>query len=150
MIQMKKYLLIFALALMACVSCNKPDLPEPEPQLVVNFTNTKGVWKLSQWKGEALPTGTFLYLKLDQKDKTFIIYDNLASIYGVKLTGRYNLVEDYVFGQVLTGEYDYTFEYWSHDYAVTSLTATRMELTAIDDKTEVSLYERVDEIPGLE
>lgn len=130
---------------LACIACRHND-PEPvEPQLVVNFTNTRGDWELVSWKGDSLPAGIRVSLSLKSADKTFVLEDNTDSMYPVIRTGSYNIFEEEGIGMILMGLYDYTHEYWNHQYVITSLTGTKMELTAFDDPSDVSVYKRVTE-----
>lgn len=141
---MRKYIIAILACLALACSCKRID-PEPEvPQLPVTFTNTSGDWVLVTWRGEdmgAVP----VYVRL--KDRRFSLWQSVGSMYPVNYTGDYNLYEEEGLGMVIRGIYDYTYEYWSHKYCVTSLTATTMEWTSLDDPTDVSLYERTDSFP---
>lgn len=140
---MKKILFaIFGAALLLC-SCHKEVVPPVEPQLPVTFTNTAGEWRLVEWRGQTdVPTA---YIRL--KDKEFVLWQTAGSMYPTKVTGSYNLVEEEGVGMIIRGMYDFTYEYWEHMYLITSLTASKMEWTSMDDPTDVSVYERTPDFP---
>ncbi|MCQ2139704.1 MAG: hypothetical protein MJZ09_04950 [Bacteroidales bacterium] len=140
---MKKILFaIFGAALLLC-SCHKEVEPPVEPQLPVTFTNTAGEWRLVEWRGQTdVPTA---YIRL--KDKEFVLWQTAGSMYPTKVTGSYNLVEEEGVGMIIRGMYDFTYEYWEHMYLITSLTASKMEWTSMDDPTDISVYERTPDFP---
>lgn len=141
---MRKYIIAVFACLALALSCNNVD-PEPmEPQVPVTITNTTGDWVLSTWRGEDMSAAP-VYVRL--KDKRFTLWQSVGSMYPVKYTGDYNLYEEEGLGMIIRGLYDYTYEYWSHKYCITSLTATKMEWTSLDDPTDISLYERTDSFP---
>lgn len=132
---------IAALVLSSCGGHEPEELQEP--QLVVNFTNTSGDWKLVEWKGNIMDPSP-VYLRL--KNKEFVLWQSTGSMYPTKVTGSYNLLEEDG-NMIMRGLYDYTYEYWNHKYIVSSLTATKMEWTSVDDPTDISLYERTEDFP---
>lgn len=131
------------MVVMMAVSCNHRVEPEPaEPQLPVNFYNTAGTWKLIDWKGNDMTDGPQVVISLKTSDKTFILEQSVGSMEPTTLTGSYNIYEEEGVGMAIRGSYDFTYDYWSHIYVITSLTATKMQWTALDDPEDVSLYER--------
>lgn len=141
---MKKYLITILACLAFMCSCNKVEPEEVEPQIPVTFTNTSGDWVLSTWKNNDM-SATPIYLRL--KDKKFVLWQSVGSMYPVKYTGEYNLIEEDGFDTMIRGIYDYTYEFWSHNYFITSLTAKEMEWTSSDDPDDISVYIRTDSFP---
>lgn len=136
-IVMKRYIVILLCAALAFCSCTLDEPKLKQQQLAVNFSNTAGYWSLT-----GLPEGASVILHLNSTDKTFVLEQNTDSMYPVKYTGTYNLLEYEGFGMVLRGIYDYTWEFWNHEYLVERLTADEMTLKAVDTE-EVFVYERL-------
>ena len=144
---MKRFLKI-ALAAMAAafLSCSKDEAVE-QAGLNVIPSNLEGCWQLSEWMGEALPEGNFVYMELTRQDKKFTIYENMrgTSTVTCRYSGTYGISD----GNVIKGIYDNSiYTYWAHDYEVSGLTGDRMVWTATDNPEDVSVYVRVDSIPG--
>ena len=65
------------------------------------------------------------------------------------MTCRYSGTYGISDGNVIKGIYDNSiYTYWAHDYEVSGLTGDRMVWTATDNPEDVSVYVRVDSIPG--
>lgn len=142
---MRKYILIVFAALCCLLSCNKNARPAEDPQLVVNFTNTSGDWVLESWKGQPMDrTPVYIHLKA----KEFVMMSSVGSMYLHKTTGSYNLYEVEGVGMVIRGIYDFTYDYWSHEYVISSLTAKKMVWTSMDDPEDVHIYARTDKFPA--
>lgn len=86
-----------------------------------------------------------IYLRL--KNKEFVMWQSVNSMYPVKYTGTYNITEIEGTGFVIRGMYDYTYEYWQHQYVISSLTSDTMEWTSLDNPADVSVYRRTDAFP---
>ncbi len=148
---MKSLLKIFVMSLCLCfvAACNDDDEVVAEPYMEVTAHNIAGEWMLSEWRGEELPDGSFVYLELERQDRHFTIYQNIDSFDVRIATGTFNIVEDERLGFIIRGIYDNTMSAeWSHRYIVTELSADRMVWTAMDDTTDVSVYIRT-EIPDF-
>lgn len=133
--------LLAAVALLATASCQKEQIPESEPQLTVNFTNTSGEWELVTWNGNDM-SDTPMHLTL--KAKRFTILQTVGSMYPEKVTGSYNIYEEEGLGMVIRGIYDYTYEYWVHSYVISSLTASSMEWKTVG-KDEILTFKKASE-----
>ena len=131
-------------ALVFLAGCDKPVVPQPDPQLPVTFTNTSGDWVLDTWEGNDMSSAQ-IYLRL--KNKEFVMWQSVNSMYPVKYTGTYNITEIEGTGFVIRGMYDYTYEYWQHQYVISSLTSDTMEWTSLDNPADVSVYRRTDAFP---
>lgn len=137
---MKKYLYLICAIALCAASCNKAAVsPAQDPELTVNFTNTAGYWVLESWQGHDMSeTSITLYLK----NKEFTLWQSIGSMYPVEYTGTYNLVEVEGKPMMLRGMYDYSYEFWAHNYYVTSLTATHMVLEADDDPENIQIFKK--------
>ena len=147
---MKKLLRLTALMalLVAAVSCSKHD-DTPDPSLDINVSNIAGIWKLATWNdGTSLADGTYVYMELTRRDRTFTLYENLDSFIATRKSGVYNIEIDEDLGAVIRGQYDYGNGDWRHRYIITSLTADTMVWVAKDDAADVSVYERCEAIPA--
>ncbi|MBP9998141.1 MAG: hypothetical protein KBS67_02755 [Bacteroidales bacterium] len=131
--------LLTAVAILTMSSCQKAELPEPEPQLAVNFTNTSGEWELKTWNGNDM-SDTPMHLTL--KAKKFTIVQTIGSMYPETFTGSYNIYEEEGLGMIIRGIYDYTYEYWANRYIISSLTASSMEWTTVG-KDEILTFKKV-------
>ena len=131
--------------LLFAIACVKEE-QVGEPQLEVNRNNISGEWELVEWNGSSLEEGTFFRITLVRNDGTFTIVQNMDAFPEIprEITGRYDLATDEVHGTVISGIYDHDSGFWSHDYAITTLTAFRMHWVATDDPTFVQIFERVD------
>ena len=147
---MKKILTLISIIALAisAISCEKENNAQPQ-QLEVNAHNISGQWKLTQWNGNALAEGTYVYLDIVRNDKTYTMYQNMDSFTNVPhvITGSYVLSADVELGAIIRGNYDHDSGDWAHRYVVKSLTATKMVWVAKDDETFIQCFERIDSIP---
>lgn len=136
-------------AAMALIACDKNDLSEPIEYLEVNANNISGTWELSQWNGSTLENGTYVYLDIVRKDKTYTMYQNLDSFADVPhvVTGSYFLDTDPELGAIIRGNYDYDAGDWSHRYIIRELTKDSMVWIAKDDQTFIQKFVRISSIP---
>lgn len=143
----KKLMMLLGVVFMA--SCSKPDLYVSPEYLEVNVSNIAGAWELVEWNGAQLADGTYFYIDFVRKDKTYTMYQNMDSFSdaGRVVTGNFNISTDDAAGAVIRGNYDHDSGDWSHRYIVTELTAVSMTWTALDDRTFVQTFRRVDVIP---
>lgn len=141
---MKKVLYMVA-ALVLSAACTQKIDPDPaQMQLPVNFSNTSGDWVLTEWKGNDMQD-TQVYLRL--KNKEFVIWQSVGTMYPQKYTGSYNLIEEEGVGMIIRGVYDYTYEYWDNQYVVSSLTSNKMIWTNREDAQDTYSYTRTDSFP---
>lgn len=125
-------------ALMAFASCRKAP-QQQEEHLPVTFFNTSGEWELVQWSGGDI-SGTSVSITL--KEKKFTLVQTVDSMYPATYTGTYNLITKEGGEVVIRGMYDYTWEYWSHNYRVVSLTSSEMVWVSEDDEKDVYIYKK--------
>ena len=142
---MKKFLKGAFLALMAMVamtSCVEDDSKWVAP-LDVTPNNIKGVWRLESYdNGVKLAEGSYYYIVFDRSERTFVTYDNLASMEMVKTSGRYDIMTDGA--AVIRGMYDFGRGDWEHSYYVRNLTTDSMLWVATDDETITQVYVRAE------
>ena len=137
-------LLATVIALGACSDKEKT----PDPGLEVTVSNIAGTWRLATWNdGLPLEEGTYVYLELTRRDRTFTLYENLGSFVATRKSGIFNLDIDEELGAVIRGQYDYGNGDWRHRYIISRLTADSMTWVAKDDPTDVSVYERCEAVP---
>ncbi|WP_303012875.1 lipocalin family protein [uncultured Bacteroides sp.] len=138
------------IALCFCLSLTVASCSNDEevsvPYLEVNYASLNGTWMLTEWRGAPLEEGQYVYITFDRKEHTFVMYENMGSMYSHESTGSFEVEEDDELGTVLTGEYDYDNGSWN-TYIVTEMTATTMKWTVKGDAEDVSVYTRCPEIP---
>lgn len=144
---MKSRFFILALAALFCLAGCKKAPVDNEPELPVNFTNTAGDWKLVEWNGNSMSDGKEPGVFIHLKGGEFVMWQSVGSMYPAKYTGTYNILEEEGVGMIIRGMYEYTYEYWQHKYVITSLKSRKMVWTALDDPSDVSVYERTDDFP---
>ena len=151
---MKRFKNILASALAAlsffAVSCDRNDMTEPQVEyLDVNANNISGKWELVEWNGNALTTGTYVFMEIVRNDRTFKIYQNLDSFSDVPhvVSGSYYIETDPELGAIIRGVYDHDSGDWAHRYIIKDLTASEMTWVAKDDPDYVQKYVRVESIP---
>ena len=143
-------LLTIALLAFAALSCDKNDLSEPVEELLeVNANNLSGKWQLSEWDGNVLAEGTYVYLDIVRNGQTYTMYQNMDSFSNVPhvITGKYTLFTDPEMGTIIRGSYDHDNGEWAHRYMIQSLTADEMFWVATDDLSFSQKFVRVDNIP---
>ena len=132
------------------VSCDRNDMTEPQVEyLDVNANNISGKWELVEWNGNALTTGTYVFMEIVRNDRTFKIYQNLDSFSDVPhvVSGSYYIETDPELGAIIRGVYDHDSGDWAHRYIIKDLTASEMTWVAKDDPDYVQKYVRVESIP---
>lgn len=144
---LKHTCLLFAAAAVALFSgCSKDD--ETEQPLEVNYNNIAGIWQLTEWNGQALPSSTYFYMQIERRDHKFKIWQNMDSMLTRYITGTYTIETDAYLGYVISGEYDYGAGSWKNDYIVTNLMPSgKMTWTVKDNSGDVSVYTRCDSVP---
>lgn len=135
---------------LSVLSCEK-EKAQTEPLLPVTYANLDGLWQLHSWKGNALPDGTWCYVEFKRRERTFVMHQNLDSMFDRVLEGSFEIEEDEYGNYIVGGTYDWGRGDWGTDYYVTNLTAARMTWTSVDSPDDVSVYERVEALPeGIE
>lgn len=145
---MKYFFTLIVCALMACVlpSCSDDDQAPVNP-IEVSPMSLDGTWMLTEWNGAALLEGQYVYITFTRRDHTFVMYDNMNSMYSHRRSGSYTMSQDEKKGFVLTGEYDYELGDWG-SYIVTEMKADRMVLMKEGTAAEVSVYTRTNGVPS--
>ncbi|MGL5957364.1 MAG: lipocalin family protein [Phocaeicola sp.] len=144
-----KIMMFFSL-LITATACSKSDEPAGgNLPLKATYSNVAGIWKLTSWNGEPLIEGLYCYVQLNRRAPyTFVIYENMNSMYANKLTGTFainaeNRNEDF---DIISGEYDYDGGSWANAYKLVVFQES-MTWTVENDPMDVSIYERCNEIP---
>lgn len=137
-------ILLSVFAVMMFVSCDKGDKTPVVEFLDVNPNNLSGVWELSLLNGNALEEGTYVYLDIVRKDRTYTMYQNIDSFSHVPhvVTGSYFIDTDPELGAIIRGNYDHDSGDWSSRYIVTELTTDYMIWVAKDDASFVQKFVR--------
>ena len=148
---LKKLFTLLVIALFACgfAACSSDDEEPEERSLEVTPANLHGTWELAEWNGEPLAEGTYCYIVFNRKDLTFEMYQKFDSMYGRHITGSFAIKNDPYQGYIISGSYDNGKGDWNQSYLVTRLLASgSMIWTAKDDVTDISRYERCNEVPA--
>lgn len=138
-------LLVCAALALGLPSCSDDDTPQTET-ITVSTSFLDGVWSLTEAEGSPLGEGTYLYLSLDRKENTFVMYHNLESMYSSRTTGTWSLTEDEDLGMLLTGTYDYDQGEWA-TYIVTAPDSNTLYLTNVDNADDTRVYTRCESVP---
>ena len=140
-------LMLLPMLLFCFASCNNEDAEE-ELSLEINYANLEGTWKLTEWNGQPVVDGTYCYISLVRKDRTYKIYQKFDSMYARLITGEYFIEQDDYLGYIISGTYDYGMGDWNNSYIVTDLLQSgSMIWTVKGDNTDVSKYERCEKVP---
>lgn len=148
---MKTFWGIMALLLLmfGFTACSEDDEEAIVPTLEVNYVNIGGTWKLTEWNGGAVSDNVYCYIVFNRKDHTFQMYQKFDSMYSRCITGEFVIEQDEYWGSMISGTYDYGMGNWNNTYIVTDLLETgSMIWTVKGDDTDISKYERCDEVPA--
>ena len=140
-----KKIVKFAMTIVAMVAAFGCTEPDNNGTLFLDVTpnNIKGVWRLESYdNGVKLAEGSYYYIVFDRSERTFVTYDNLASMEMVKTSGRYDIMTDGA--AVIRGMYDFGRGDWEHSYYVRNLTTDSMWWVATDDETITQVYVRAE------
>ena len=140
-----KKIVKFAMVIVAMVAAFGCTEPDNNGTLFLDVTpnNIKGVWRLESYdNGVKLAEGSYYYIVFDRSERTFVTYDNLASMEMVKTSGRYDIMTDGA--AVIRGMYDFGRGDWEHSYYVRNLTTDSMWWVATDDETITQVYVRAE------
>lgn len=129
-------------------SCSK-EAPE-ELSLEVSYNTVSGIWELTKWNGQELSEGSYFWMSVDRRDRKFVIYQKIDSMYGRKITGTYSLRRDEVYGSIISGVYDYGAGNWANEYIVSDIlpSGTMVWKVLEIESEDVSVYTKRDEIPS--
>ena len=146
-------LLTIALLAFAALSCDKNDPSEPVEELLeVNANNLSGKWQLSEWDGNVLAEGTYVYLDIVRNGQTYTMYQNMDSFSNVPhvITGKYTLTTDPELGTIIRGSYDHDNGEWTDRYIVRTLTSDTMIWVPTDNQSSYQVFLKVKDIPVAE
>ena len=147
---MKNFLKATAiLFVVLCFGACSNDIGDLEPKsLEVTPNNISGYWVLAERNGMEIPEGVFCYIEYIRKDRKFVMYQKLDSMYPREITGVYSIENDKYGKAILCGKYDYGMGEWNNKYYVTELLENSMTLTADSENAEICKYVRCNEIPA--
>lgn len=109
-------LLIVATTLIA--GCEKPAPIPTEEKIAVTYAALDGCWQLTMWQGAPMAADTYLYIEFDRTTRTYVMWDNINSMYGVESTGSFTITAEEDGRYTLSGAYDYGKGDWSNRYYV--------------------------------
>ncbi|MBP3420324.1 MAG: lipocalin family protein [Marinifilaceae bacterium] len=147
---MKNLLKIATLLIMplCMVGCSEDNEEIEVKTIEVNYVSLHGDWMLNEWNGAPLADSTYMYISFERTDHTFTIYQNFDSMYGRKISGKFELKKDYYKGMVISGSYDFENGDWNNDYIITDMLESGSMIWSADRKeSDVSQYIRCDSIP---
>ena len=110
-------LMIVATTLMA--GCEKPAPIPTEEHMPVTYDEIYGRWQMTMWQGAPLAEDTFVYIAFDRATHTYVMWNNIDSMYMVDSTGSFAITPEEDGRYTLSGTYDYGKGDWSNDYSVT-------------------------------
>ena len=114
--------LVAALVVVATTLIAGCEKPAPQPaveQIPVTYSALDGCWQMTMWQGAPLAEGTFVYIDFDRATHTYVMWDNINSMYMVDSTGSFAIATEEDGRYTLSGTYDYGKGDWSNDYSVT-------------------------------
>ena len=138
-------MLLCTMLLATFVACNDDD-DVKDAILEVNYKNLNGTWRLSEWNGKEMNEELYCYITFDRKEHTYIMYQNLNSMYSRKLTGSF-LIEEKEDGFILSGTYDFGKGDWANKYIVTEMLDNSMKWIVKDNQEDISVYVRCEKVP---
>jgi hypothetical protein len=145
---MKHFQLLFLIAIVALFAgCEKPDSEQPLPTFPVTYSTIDGAWALTEWNGQHLMEGTYLYIEFDSREHRFEMWDNLGSMYAQNRTGYFNIAQNSYEQYILSGYYDYGIGDWANEYVV-SMSVYGEKMSWITD-AETMIFSHIDSIPEL-
>lgn len=141
-------IMTFLMLVISTSACSDEDETITVPTLEVNYVNLDGVWRLKEWNHVPIAEGLYCYIELERKSRTFKMYQKFDSMYARYITGEFSLETDENSVTVISGCYDYGMGEWNNSYTISDLLETgSMIWTVNGDDTDVSIYERCDEVP---
>lgn len=145
---MKHFQLLFLIAIVALFAgCEKPDSEQPLPTFPVTYSTIDGAWELTEWNGQHLMEGTYLYIEFDSREHRFEMWDNLGSMYTQHKTGGFAISKDENDNVILTGHYDNGVGDWNNSYKAYFM--QHGDCMAWTTDIESMTFKRIDVIPEL-
>ncbi|MBO7199453.1 MAG: hypothetical protein J6V26_05425 [Alistipes sp.] len=110
---------ILLVATLTMAGCEKPAPLPSEERIPVTYAALDGCWQLTMWQGATIAEDTYLYIVFDRSAHTYVMWDNIDSMYATDTTGTFVITEEEDGTYTLSGMYDYGIGDWSNDYSVT-------------------------------
>ena len=128
----------------ACSNSNDNKVFE-EAALEASYINIAGTWGLTEWNGQSIET-IYTYITFDRRERTFVMYQNMDSMYPRKITGSFSLSKDENDESIdlISGDYDYDNGKWNNTYEI-KIYKEKMIWTVVGDASDVSVYTRSEE-----
>lgn len=139
--------MLILVAALTVTSCEKPAPLPQEESIAVTYNTIAGCWQLSHLGGVPLSEQTHLYIEFDRKEHTFVMWDNLNSMYSVESTGTYTITREEDGSYTLSGTYDNGVGAWSNDYIVSLADEGNSMMWRASGETME--FQRIDAIPEL-
>lgn len=124
-LDMKKFFAIFAVALLALVSCEEPNGP------VGDSSDIAGQWHIVDWNGEAPVFDVYV----EFTSGNFNIYQQVYSLYYEHFEGTYSINNDVITGSYADGKP------WACGYKF-EVANGKLTLKSQEDTSIVSVYEK--------
>ena len=142
---------VTVVVVIAFISFKKKPEATP-PDLPITYANISGIWELKTWKGTSLPKDSWCYIEFSRGDHTFVMHQNLDSMYDRVLTGTYTITRDEYENYIIKGTYDWGKGAWANSYYVTDMVydGSSMKWTSTNDDSDVIIYARIEEMPKFE
>jgi hypothetical protein len=143
--------LVAALAVVAATlmaGCEKPAPIPTEEHIPVTYDEIYDCWQMTMWQGKPIAEDTYLYIEFNGDTRTYVMWDNINSMYAVKSTGTFTITEED--GRyTLSGTYDYGKGDWSQEYYVELLNKSNILQWRAKGANEVFDFQRIGDIPEL-
>lgn len=144
-----RLLLFAAMATKLLAGCKKVVNNDPPlPAAPVTYEAIEGCWQLTEWNGEELAEGTYLYAKFDGVERRFEMWDNLGSMYVQHKSGSFTITTDKQGNATLSGVYDYGVGDWGNDYLAKMLGPAGEKMVWYAEEENI-VFSHIDEIPEL-
>ena len=144
-----RLLLLATMAATLLSGCKKVVNNDPPlPAAPVTYDTIDGCWQLTEWNGEELAEGTYLYAKFDGVERRFEMWDNLGSMYVQHKSGSFTITTDKQGNATLSGVYDYGVGDWGNDYLAKMLGPTGEKMVWYAEEENI-VFSHIDEIPEL-
>ena len=139
---------LLLLATMATTLLSGCKNDPPLPAAPVTYEAIDGCWQLTEWNGEELAEGTYLYAKFDGVERRFEMWDNLGSMYVQHKSGSFTITTDKQGNATLSGVYDYGVGDWGNDYLAKMLGPTGEKMVWYAEEENI-VFSHIEEIPEL-
>ena len=141
--------ILMAVATTLMAGCEKPAPIPTEEHMPVTYDEIYGRWQMTLWQGSPIAEDTYVYIEFNGDARTYIMWDNIGSMYAVKSTGTFTITEEEDGRYTLTGTYDYGKGDWSNEYYVELLDESNILRWRAKEANEVFDFQRIAEIPEL-